>query len=146
MKLEMDVTPFVASLEQAGEDTKRACALAVNYYATTAAARISNEYPAAHPRGGKQHTTGQLKSRVYARSGHAYGGYDTGDGMTWTVVSASPISWIYSEGTEARFDSTRQNAPRGRMPQRNVLGRVMSQTRTQLYEHVQRLLLFDRQI
>jgi len=143
--IELDVTPFLASLERASDATKQACAASVAQFAQMAAGLIQSSYPAAHPRGGKQHTTGQLKARVYTRSGHRNGSYST-HGMEWTVFSRSPIAWLYEHGSAERKDATRRGADRGRMPASHLFGGVMSSARRQLHVVVQDILNQDRQV
>ena len=137
LELEMDVTPLVQGLQAAGEDVKRACALAVAEHAERAASRIAGEYPVG--------PTGNLRARVYTRKGHARGSYSSDvEGTAYTVFSRAPHAWIYNHGTDERFDNTRQNAKRGRMPANPVLPRVMSDVRRELYQAAQRIVDEDR--
>jgi len=138
MNLELDIEPFVQAMQAAGEDVKRACALAVADHAERAAARIAGEYPVG--------PTGNLRARVYTRKGHARGSYSSDEATAHTVFSRAQHAWLYNHGTAERFDNTRDNARRGRMPANPVLARVMSDVRRELYQTAQRIVDEDRRI
>lgn len=104
---DFSVAELSKALETATDDFKRTVSGLIEAAPFTLKARLQAAYPM-----GK---TGVLRSRIAISSGPPKAG--TGAPVSVRRVRASaPHIHMWQDGTRERFDSTRKNAGRGRMP------------------------------
>ena len=118
MPADFSVAELSKAMETATDDIKREVSRMVDGAAVTMANRLRQRYPL-----GK---TGNLSSQIFVTSPRSFTTTSTGVAIPAKRVRAtSPHVHIWQEGTAERFDATRSNARRGRMPRG---GRVFEQT------------------
>lgn len=109
---------LIRALDRASDDLKREVAGIIDTTAHAVVSRLQSRYPV-----GK---TGNLRGRIFVTSPRAFATTSTGQAIPARRVRATaPHIHIWQEGTAERFDATRGNARRGRMPKG---GRVFEAT------------------
>jgi hypothetical protein len=137
---EFSLDAFVRALDRASEDIKREVGALIPAAADAMVARLESRYPLGrHHRAGVPHMRDDV--RIRTRQGQ--------DALLPVrQVRAPRLAYIWQDGTNERFDATRKNAKRGRMPAADphFFERTAVQTRADMLARAQDILDRPREI
>lgn len=127
-------------LEQASDDMKREVSALIPLAADRMASTIRQRYPLGkkyHP--GVPHMRDDIKMRWLAPKSHFLAG---------KKVTGPTLAYIWQNGSVPRYDETRGNAYRGRMPRaaQNFFERTASNVRSEMMRNAQTILDRNRRI
>ena len=137
---DFSVADLQKAMESASDDIKREMGGLIDHAAHSMLNRVQQRFPA-----GK---TGNLRAMVYVTQPKSFTTTSTGVSVpARRVRSTAPHIHIWQEGTRERFDATRGNARRGRMP---VGGKVFetaaSEVRANMLRRAQDMLNRKREL
>lgn len=130
-----DVDAFARALERVSDDIKREVGQLIPIAAEQMASTVSARYPVG--------PTGRLKAgtrvRTLPQDHHL---------LPKRKVIGANLAYIWQDGTGPRYDSTRANAYRGRMPAADpgFFERTAVQVRGRMLDHAQAILNRNREI
>ena len=128
------------AMDAATDDVKREVGVLIDRAANMMVGILHQRYPVG--------PTGNLRGRVFVTSPRAYSTTSTGQALRARLVKASaPHVHIWQEGTRERFDATRGNARRGKMPAGGrVFEKAAVDSRAEMLRAAQALLDRNRNI
>lgn len=136
----LDTSGLARALERTSEEIKREVGLLIAPAAQTMAERLIHRYPL----GRKQHP-----DRPHMREDVRIGTLQSQDHLLPVRRVFGPrLAFIWQDGTAQRFDATRKNANRGRMPAADpgFFERTAVQVRGEMLRNAQGILDRPRQI
>ncbi len=137
---DFSVADLVKAMETASDDIKREVGGLVDLAAQGMVNRLQQRYPAG--------PTGNLRAMVFNTQPRAFATTSTGQTIPARRVRATaPHIHIWQEGTGQRFDATRKNANRGRMPAGGkVFEATAAEVRANMLRRAQELLNRNREL
>lgn len=109
MPADFSVAELVQAMDRASDEVKRDVSRLIDSAAETMVSRLQRTYP--------QGPTGNLRGRIFVTQPRQFSTTSTGTPVPVKRVRATaPHIHIWQEGTRERFDPTRANARRGKMP------------------------------
>lgn len=140
MPSEFSVDDLVRALDRASDDIKREIGALIPAAADSMTARLEARYPIgkkAHP--GVPHMRDDIRIRTIQSQDHL---------LPVRQVVGPRLGYIWQDGTVDRYDATRRNAFRGRMPAfaPNFFETTAVETRTDMLNRAQSVLDRDREI
>lgn len=137
---DFSVAELAKAMDTASDDIKREVAGFVQDAALAMVNRLQQRYPAG--------PTGNLRAMVFMTQPKHFTTTSTGVALPAKRVRATaPHIHIWQEGTRERFDATRKNARRGRMPAGGrVFESTASEVRATMFRRAQDALNRNRNI
>ena len=128
------------AMDTATDDVKREVSVLIDRAAHMMVGILQQRFPVG--------PTGNLRRQVRVTSPRAYATTSTGQALQARLVKASaPHVHIWQEGTRERFDATRANARRGKMPKGGrVFEKSAVDSRAEMLRAAQSLLDRNRNI
>jgi len=128
------------AMDAATDDVKRDVGVLIDRAANMMVGILQQRFPVG--------PTGNLRRMVRSTSPRAFATTSTGQSIAARVVKASaPHVHIWQEGTRDRFDATRANARRGRMPAGGkVFEKAAVDARSEMLRSAQALLDRNRNL
>ena len=137
---DFSVADLQKAMEGASDDLKREMGRLVDAAAHSMVGMLHQRYP--------QGKTGTLRGRVFVSQPRQFAVTSTGQAILAKRVRATaPHVHIWQEGTQERFDATRANARRGRMPAGGkVFEASASDARRRMLDDIQAILDRNREL